>query len=137
MLYLEASKKKVQITDNFLDGVFLGIKEGSEEFIMFPTSWLLWCAELSKDGLVKTLQILSSSTGSVEHPGYYCQFTSREIPRESREQPLRIDVRLVHADSCSSNQHGTNQATSSVQQKFSPSWPDMGTLLGVLAVKQR
>ena len=33
-LELEASKKKVQITDKFLDGIFLGIREGSEEFIV-------------------------------------------------------------------------------------------------------
>ena len=39
ILYLEASKKKVQITHKFLDGVFLGIKEGSEEFIG-NTCWL-------------------------------------------------------------------------------------------------
>ena len=34
ILYLEASKKQVQITEKFLDGVFLGIKDGSEEFIV-------------------------------------------------------------------------------------------------------
>ena len=33
ILYLEASKKKIQITDKFLDGFFLCIKGGSEEFI--------------------------------------------------------------------------------------------------------
>ena len=33
-LYLEASKKKVQISDKFLDGIFLCIKEDSEEFIV-------------------------------------------------------------------------------------------------------
>ena len=37
ILYLEASKKKVQIMDKFLDGVFLGIKEGSEECIVCRT----------------------------------------------------------------------------------------------------
>ena len=33
ILYLDASKKKIQITDKFLDGIFLGIIEFSEEFI--------------------------------------------------------------------------------------------------------
>ena len=40
ILYLEASKKKVQIKHKFLDGIFLGIKEGSEEFIVWNTCWL-------------------------------------------------------------------------------------------------
>ena len=34
ILFLEASKKKVQITDKFSDGLFLDIKEGSDEFIV-------------------------------------------------------------------------------------------------------
>ena len=60
ILYLEASKKKVQITDKLLDGIFLGAKEGSE--------LVVWYAELSKDGLVNTQQIQSFSTTSVGHP---------------------------------------------------------------------
>ena len=40
ILYLEASKKKVQITDKFLDGVFLGIIEGCEEFGVGTLCWL-------------------------------------------------------------------------------------------------
>ena len=52
---MEANKKNVQITDKFSDGIFLGIKEGPE------SSWseyrlVVWCAELSKDALVKTQQ---------------------------------------------------------------------------------
>ena len=43
-----------------------------------------WCAELSKDGLVKTLQIQSFSTASVEHPGDCCQMTNHANP-ESQE----------------------------------------------------
>ena len=37
---------------------------------------VVWYAELSPDGLVKTLQILSFSTVSVEHPGDCCQMTN-------------------------------------------------------------
>ena len=33
ILYLEASKRKVQISDTYLYSIFLGIREGSEEFI--------------------------------------------------------------------------------------------------------
>ena len=33
MLYLEASKGKIQITDLFLNGIFLGIREGSQDFV--------------------------------------------------------------------------------------------------------
>ena len=80
ILYLEASKKKIQITDKFLDGVFLGIKEGS----LLEHLLVVWYAELSKDGLLKTLQIRSFSTASVEHPGESCQMTSHENP-ESQE----------------------------------------------------
>ena len=41
---------------------------------------VVWFAELSKDRLVKTLQIQSFSTASVEHPRDCCQMTSRERP---------------------------------------------------------
>ena len=41
IFYLEASKKKVQITDKFLDGIFLGIKEDFEELCVI--------AEISKN----------------------------------------------------------------------------------------
>ena len=48
ILYLEASKKKVQITDKFWNGNSL-----SEHPLV------VWYAELSKDGLGKTQQIQS------------------------------------------------------------------------------
>ena len=43
-----ASKKKVQITDKFLDGVFLGIKEGSEEFIVGTPAGCVVCRTVKK-----------------------------------------------------------------------------------------
>ena len=52
--YLEANKQKIQITDKFLDGIFLGIKESSESSSL-ELLLVVWCAELSSDGLVKTL----------------------------------------------------------------------------------
>ena len=60
---------------------------------------VVWCAELSKDGLVKTLQILSFFQ---QHPWktpkiLFPDDKPRE-PRAPREQELRIDVRPVHAD---------------------------------------
>ena len=48
ILYLEASKKKVQITDKFLDGVFLGIKEGSEEFIVGTPARCVVCRTVKR-----------------------------------------------------------------------------------------
>ena len=41
--WLEASKKKFQITDKFLDGTILGIKEGSEEFIVGTLAGCVVC----------------------------------------------------------------------------------------------
>ena len=79
ILYLEASNKKIQTTDKFLDGILLGIKEGSEKFIVGTRAGCV-VAELSKDGLVKTLQIPSFSTAVVERPGDCCQMTNRENP---------------------------------------------------------
>ena len=40
----------------------------------------VWCAELSKDGLVKTLQIRCFSTAFVEHPGDWCHMTNHANP---------------------------------------------------------
>jgi len=34
VLYMEASKKKVQLDDKFKDGIFLGMKDGSEELVV-------------------------------------------------------------------------------------------------------
>ena len=70
--------------------------------VLSSSSWehllVVWYAELSKDGLVKTRQIRSFSTASVEHSGDCCQMTSRENPESQESQPLRIDVRPVHTD---------------------------------------
>ena len=49
-LKLEESKKKFQITDKFLDGVFLGIKEGSEEFIVGTTCSMCGVQKCQKTG---------------------------------------------------------------------------------------
>ena len=43
ILYFDASKKKDQITDKFLDGIFLGAKEGSEEFIVGTPAGCVVC----------------------------------------------------------------------------------------------
>ena len=58
---------------------------------------VVWYAELSKDGLVKTQQIQSFSTASVGTPRRLLdgEMTNPEKPRE---QPLRIDVRPVYTD---------------------------------------
>ena len=59
---------------------------------------VVWYAELSKDGLVKTLQIRFFSTASVETPRRWLPDDEAREPREPREQPLRTDVRPVHTD---------------------------------------
>ena len=48
ILYWEASKKKVEITDKFLDGVFLGIKEGSEAFIVGTPAGCVECRTVKR-----------------------------------------------------------------------------------------
>ena len=77
----------------FVDGIFSGTKDSSEEFIVGTPVVFVICRTV-KDGLVRTLQIQSPTTASVEElPG-----DEPREPREPREQPLRIDVRPVHAD---------------------------------------
>ena len=131
ILYLEASKKKVQITDKFLDGVFLGIKEGSEEFIVGNTVLVVWYAELSKDGLGKTQQIQSFETASVEHSGDCCQMTNRENTQNqenNRCELMCVLCILTFLFQSTRNQPGHVECTSEIQS----SWQDMGTLRGCI-----
>ena len=126
ILYLEASKKKIQITDKFLEAIFLGTKE---------VLLIVWYAELSKDGLVKTLQILSFSTSSVEHPGDGCQLTSHEKP-ESQEsnrcELMYVPCMLIYLLQSARSQRSHAACTFNTQL----SWLDTGTLLDASAVKQ-
>ena len=71
-----------QITDAFLYGIFLGIKDGSEEFVSGTPAGCVVC----KNCQATAPQLFSTAFGG----------NTRE-PRELREQPLRIDVRPVHA----------------------------------------
>ena len=77
-MHLEASKKKVQVTDKFLDGIFLGIQ------------LFVWNAELLKDPV-----FFNSIRGTRRR--LLLDDEPRE-PKKPGEQPLRIDVRLVHID---------------------------------------
>ena len=47
ILYLEASKK-IQIPEKFWDGIFLGVKEGSEEFIMGTLAACVVCRTVKR-----------------------------------------------------------------------------------------
>ena len=95
ILYLEASKKKIHITDKFLDGIFLSIKEGSEEFIVGTTA-----------GCVVCRAVKGRPREDAADPVFFNRIRgtpNRLLPddepreaREPREQPLRIDVRPVH-----------------------------------------
>ena len=84
ILYLEASKMNVQITDKFLDGIFLGIKEGSEESIFGTPAGCAVCRTVKRRPRGTPRRLLPD-----DEP--------RE-PREPRERPLRVDVRPVHTD---------------------------------------
>ena len=82
ILYLEAHKKKVQITVKLFDGIFLGIKEGSKEFMIGTPAGCV--------GLVKTQQTQSSSTASVQHPGDCCQMTNHENPENQENNRYEL-----------------------------------------------
>ena len=75
----------------FLDGKFFGIKKGKISILEHLLAVL--CAELSKDGHVKTLQILSVTTASAEHPRDWCQMTKHANP-ESQES-IRCELLYV------------------------------------------
>ena len=44
----KASKEKIQITDNFLDGIFFGIKAGSEEFVIGTPAGCVVCGTVQR-----------------------------------------------------------------------------------------
>ena len=82
VLYLDASKKKVQITDKFFGGIFLGIKEGSDEFIVGTPAGCVVCRNVKRrlrEDAADTV-FFNSIRGT---PRDFCQ-TSRENP-ESQE----------------------------------------------------
>ena len=120
ILYLDASKRMIQITDEFLDGMFLRIKEGSESSSLEHLR-AVWCAELSIDGLVKTPLMQSFSAASVKHTGDLCQMTNhlnqgnRDLPPPVMSHPNRVVF------------------TSEIQS----SCPDTDTPRDALAVKQQ
>ena len=79
ILYLEPSKKKVQITDKFLDCFFLGIREGSEEFFVGTPAGCVVCRTVKRRPREDAADpVFFFSTASLEHPGDRCQMTSRE-----------------------------------------------------------
>ena len=94
----------------------------------------MWFAELSKDGLVKTLQIRSFSTAFAEHQGNCCQITSRENPENQENNRCELMCALCTLTfflQSMANQPSHDECTSEIRS----SWPDMGTLLDVLALK--
>ena len=97
ILYLEASKKNIQITDKFLDGIFLGIKEGSEEFIAGTPTSCVMCRNVKRRPREDAADpvFFNSVRGT---PKRLLPDDELREPREPREQPLRIDVRPVHTD---------------------------------------
>ena len=64
IFYLEASKKKIQITDMFLDGIFLGTKEGSEEFIVGTPAGCVVCRTVKRRPREDAAEPREQRTGS-------------------------------------------------------------------------
>ena len=97
ILYLKSSKKKIQITDKFLDGIFLGIKEGSEEFIVGTPALCVECRAVKRWPREDAADpvFFNSIRGA---PRRLLPHDEPREPTELGEQPLRIDVRPVHAD---------------------------------------
>ena len=97
LLCLEASKNKIHITDKILDGIFLGIKEGSEEFVVWALAGCVVCRTVKRRAREDAADrvFFNNIRGTLWRP--VPDDEPRE-PREPREQPLRIDVRRVHAD---------------------------------------
>ena len=100
-----ASKKKVQITDKFLDSVFLGIKEGSEEFIVGTPAGCVVCRtgkRRPREDRRRSFLFFNSIRGT---PWRLLPDDELREPREPREQPLRIDTSLRVVDRHSGHLH--------------------------------
>ena len=83
------SRGRYSSQSNSYDGLFLGIKDGSEELII-RTPYFDWRAELSKR------RPREDAAGPFfQHPGIACWMTRI---REPREPKLLIDLRLANAD---------------------------------------
>ena len=89
---LEARKKKIQITENFLDSIFLGIKEGFEQFVIRTPAGCVVCRTVKprprEDAAGRVF--VNSIRGTPR------RLVPDDDPRG--QQPLRIDVRPVRAD---------------------------------------
>ena len=87
ILYLKASKKKVQITDKLLDGVFLGIKEGSEEFIVGTLAGCSVCRTVKRRSREDAAEpvFFKSIRGTLRR---CLPDDEPRKPREPRKQPL-------------------------------------------------
>ena len=92
-----ASKKKTQITDKLSDGIFLDIKEGSEEFFIGTLAGCVVCETVQRRPRVDAAEpvfLFNSNRGTLRR--VVPEDEPRE-PREPLEQPLMTYV-LVHAD---------------------------------------
>ena len=94
ILNLEANNKKVQMSDKFLDGIFLGIKEDYEEFITGTLAWCVVCRTVKRRPREDAADpvFFNSIRGTLR------RLLPDDEPRESRERPSRVDVRPVQTD---------------------------------------
>ena len=96
ILYLEASKNKILITDKILETTSSWVSRKELRSSSLEHLLVVWCAELSSDGVMKTLPVFSNRIRGTPR-----RLVPDDEPRELREprqQPKRIDVRPVHAD---------------------------------------
>ena len=117
----EASKKKVPITDKFLDGIFLGIKEGSVEFIVGTPAGCVVCRTVKRRPREDAPDpvFVNSIRGTPR------RLLPEDEPREPRHTDLLPPINTEPASHI--------ECTSEIPS----SWRDIGTLLDVLAVKQQ
>ena len=86
---MEASKKKAQLSDKFEDGIFLGIKDGTEELIVGTPSGCKICRSVKRRSRADAADplLFNSIRGTP-----WCLSPDGAV-RDPRELKLDIDVR--------------------------------------------
>ena len=96
ILYLKASKKKIQITDKFLDFIFSHNEKESEEFAIGTLAVSKECRTVKR----RTREDTADPVFFICFGETFRKLTSHDEALESRESgehSWRIDVRPVHA----------------------------------------
>ena len=94
ILYLEASKNKVQISDKFENYIFLAIKNCSEEFIVGTLAGCVVCRTVKR----RPRDDAADPVFFNSIRGILRRLLPDVVVREPRGRPSRIDVRPVQTD---------------------------------------